>query len=121
MGYFMGFIVAVASQKGGGGKTTITAHLGVCAAGLKKRVVLVDLDPQQSLTRWWEMREAEAPDLVAASPDEVAAGHLARLGVDLVLIDTPPAHDSEVRVVGAMQAANLDIDQGARDSLHQTC
>jgi chromosome partitioning protein len=45
-------ILTLANSKGGGGKTTIAACL---AAELKRRgkeVVLLDADPQQSLTTW---------------------------------------------------------------------
>ncbi|MEY4323239.1 MAG: hypothetical protein RL410_1020, partial [Actinomycetota bacterium] len=43
-------IVAVVNQKGGVAKTTTTASLGAAFAELGERVLLVDLDPQASLT-----------------------------------------------------------------------
>ena len=100
-------IIAVASQKGGGGKTTLAAAIGVCAAARGFRVILLDLDPQQSLSDWWNDREGDAPDLITAEPEEITAGQLRRLSADLVIIDTPPAHDSEARVVAALSAADL--------------
>ena len=56
----MAFVITVAQQKGGAGKTTLAANLAAAwAVGL--RVALLDIDPQRSLSRWHALREDNAP------------------------------------------------------------
>jgi chromosome partitioning protein len=57
-------VIVFASQKGGVGKTTLTANLGVAAeiAG-DGPAVLIDTDPQGSLAAWWNARGGEGTTL----------------------------------------------------------
>ena len=53
-------VIVVASQKGGVGKTTVAAHLAVHASKVGHGpAVLVDTDPQGSLSEWWDARKDE--------------------------------------------------------------
>ena len=94
--------IVLASQKGGAGKTTLAAHLAVVAeqegAG---PAVLIDTDPQGSLSAWWNAREADAPALASASLADLPAKlqALASAGFKLAVIDTPPAITAAIRDV----------------------
>jgi chromosome partitioning protein len=87
-------VVALCSQKGGSGKTTLSGHLAVQAERLGAGpVAVIDTDPQGSLAAWWNARASEAPAFAATTPAQLPAD-LERLRLDgarLVIIDTPPA------------------------------
>ena len=61
-------IIAVANQKGGTGKTTTACNLGNALAGMGKRVLLADFDPQANLTMSFGI---ERPDELAVSMHDV--------------------------------------------------
>jgi chromosome partitioning protein len=98
-------VIVVASQKGGSGKTTIAAHLAVCA-GLADQgpAVLVDTDPQGSLGAWWRARRDDALALATVKPDDLAAdlAELRRREAAVVIIDTPPALTAAIEQVIAI-------------------
>ena len=87
-------VLALASQKGGSGKTTLSGHLAVQAqrAGAGP-VVLIDIDPQGSLADWWNERQAEFPAFAQTTVARLAADLqvLRQQGFKLAVIDTPPA------------------------------
>lgn len=68
----MGAVVALLNQKGGVGKTSVTLGLASAAANARRRVLVVDLDPQASAT--W---------VLGIDPDEVEHSTAD------VLLDTP--------------------------------
>lgn len=86
-------VVICTSQKGGSGKTTLVRSLGVAAEARHAPVVLLDTDPQGSLTAWFNRREAETPALAQLGGRSVndALAELKDGGTRLVVVDTPPS------------------------------
>lgn len=95
-------IIAVASQKGGSGKTTLAGHLAVAAdrAGAGP-VALVDSDPQGSLSEWWNARNAETPLFARTTTTDLAVDieRMRELGIALLIVDTPPAIEATITEV----------------------
>ncbi len=97
------YVLVLASQKGGSGKSTLSGHLAVEAmnAGVGP-VALIDTDPQGSLSHWWNARAAQEPFFVKVGLLDLgeALKRLESVGVRLAVIDTPPAiTDSISRVI----------------------
>jgi chromosome partitioning protein len=83
--------LTLAASKGGVGKTTLTSALAVEAAK-KLHVGLYDIDPQQSLARWHELRDdGDRISIIVARSTEEALAVATEQGCDLLIIDTPPA------------------------------
>ncbi len=103
-------VLALASQKGGSGKTTLSGHLAVqmerAGAG---PVVLIDIDPQGSLADWWNEREADAPAFATTSISRLAGDLelLRQQGFRMAVIDTPPA--ITVAIQSVISVADLVI------------
>jgi chromosome partitioning protein len=51
-------IVAIVNQKGGSGKTTTAVNLAAALGEKKRRVLVIDLDPQASASNWYGVKEA---------------------------------------------------------------
>lgn len=86
--------IALVASKGGTGKTTLSAHIGVEASRRDLSCALIDLDPQGSLTRWHEAREAEEPALIPSTTAQLGEriDQIAETGAALSILDTPPGH-----------------------------
>jgi len=84
-------VITFASRKGGVGKSTLTSHIAAFAHLSGRRCLIIDADPQGSVTLWHSKRASG--DLALQS----AAGGIGRLvvsaqiaGVEWVFIDTAP-------------------------------
>lgn len=110
-----GRVFTVAQQKGGSGKTTVSAHLAVAwAQGAARRVAILDVDPQGSFGEWFERRERRMGEDRTGLTFRTASGWGARREAralardhDVVIVDTPPHADLEAR--NAMEAADLVV------------
>jgi chromosome partitioning protein len=106
----MGLVVAVAQQKGGSGKTMLTAQFAVVLAETS-RVAVLDIDPQATLTAWGKLRGQAPKALQHVHISAVSGWRLAneldklKAAHEFVLIDTPPVIDSDAR--RAIRGADL--------------
>ena len=99
--------IAIISQKGGTGKTTLAINLAVASELAGKPSVIIDLDPQASAKSWHDNRQEKSPTVISAQASrlpelmETARTH----GAALVIIDTAP--HSETASLAAARAADL--------------
>lgn len=113
-------IIALLSQKGGSGKTTISLNLAIAATLQGQSAVIIDLDPQQSAARWARLRSSDVPVIIPGhGPNLADLVERARDGgADLVIIDTAPKSESAALVAARLadlilipcQPSSLDLD-----------
>jgi chromosome partitioning protein len=103
-------IIAIAMQKGGVGKSTLTRSLAVAGSAAGLNVLALDMDAQQSTSQWGKRRaRGEAKPLAVRFTTEIELEsqlrHAEKAGCDLVIIDTPPARSTEAPA--AIEVADL--------------
>lgn len=101
--------IALLSQKGGAGKTTLALHLAVAATLDGKQAAVIDLDPQASATHWEDSRANESPAVVSAQAVRLAKvlSTAREHGAALAIIDTAP--HSERDALAAARASDLVV------------
>jgi chromosome partitioning protein len=97
--------IVFANQKGGPGKTTLAAHLAVAAERSGDGpCVLIDTDPQASLTDWWNERKDHAPGFAPVTIQDLSAKieALDMTGFAYAFVDTPAGVTGAIRVAVAL-------------------
>ena len=134
----MAKVITIAQQKGGAGKTSLAAHLAAYWAsnnkGIPKNgamvddpkhraITLVDLDPQGSLSTWYQTREDKGVETETLALRTGAGWKVnseiqnAQKSSDLIIIDSPPHSETSTRigirhadiVVVPLQLSPMDI------------
>jgi len=99
--------IAIASQKGGSGKTTLAVHIATQAAQKGFESCVIDTDPQATAAAWSDWRGDFLPVVVTSPPARLGRtiASAQKNGVDFIVIDTPPHADAAARE--AIKAADL--------------
>jgi chromosome partitioning protein len=99
--------IAIISQKGGAGKTTLALHLAAAAHEIGRIALVIDTDPQATASQWAAWRQDAPPEVIDSPPPRLSAKiEQARgQGADFIVIDTPPHADSAARA--AVEVADL--------------
>ncbi len=99
--------IAIISQKGGAGKTTLALHLAAAAQGTGAVALVIDTDPQATASQWAAWRDDAPPEVIDSPPPRLAAkvAQARAQGAQVVVIDTPPHADSAARA--AAEVADL--------------
>ena len=84
--------ITVCSTKGGVGKTTLTANLGAIIADTEFRVLLIDADPQPSLSSYYAVDQS--PDSTGltdllSSDKRISPAHTSVKNLDIIVSDDP--------------------------------
>lgn len=99
--------IAIVSQKGGSGKTTLALHLATRAVQAKHQACVIDTDPQATAAAWGDWRGDFLPAVVTSPPARLSRTieNAAKEGLSLSVIDTPPHAEAAMRE--AIKVADL--------------
>src|SRR5258707_7149701 len=85
-------VIVFASRKGGSGKSTLTAHLAAHANRPSRRCMLIDCDPQGSISLWHKLRGTAEPQLRNCARGRIkeVVEQATADGVEWAFVDTAP-------------------------------
>jgi chromosome partitioning protein len=102
-------VIAVVAQKGGTGKSLVSANMAVAAVREGRKTLVADGDPQGSMVDWSKTRLSPGPSVIAVKASALHPTRFAaeNAGVDLLVIDTRSSalEDS----IEAAKAAHLTL------------
>ena len=105
--------ITVAGQKGGVGKSTLAAHLSVAFAKFGVKVLLIDTDPQHTITNWYNLRKTmdqkkkQPLECISSTGWKVSNEICKFKDTNIIVIDSPPHMETETKA--AIRAADLVI------------
>ena len=119
----MGKIIAFANQKGGSGKTTVSANLAVLWANSGYKVAVIDADAQQSLSYWFDARkkyygdEPNGINLYPFDPRNLRENlKNIKNKYDFIIIDSPPSITFEtVQIIKVSDAIFVPVQPSPLD------
>lgn len=99
--------IALVSQKGGSGKTTLATHIAAAATHAGYVACLIDTDPQATAAAWGDWRGKAEPEVITSPPARLARTieEAGKLGAEVVVLDTPPFAEAAARE--AVKVADL--------------
>ncbi len=107
------YVITIAGQKGGVGKSTLAAHLSVAFAKFGSKVILIDTDPQHTIANWYNLRKEidqkkRYPLECVNSTGWKVGNEISKFyNADIIVIDSPPHMETETKA--AIRAADLVI------------
>ena len=119
----MGKIISFANQKGGSGKTTLSANLAVLWANSNYKVAVIDADAQNSLTYWLESRKkyyGAEPTGIDVHPFDsrnlINDVKKIKKNYDFIIIDSPPSITFEtIQIVKASDYIYVPVQPSPLD------